>query len=89
VLGGEEEIETARPVRGFRSSVGRETASQFFRVRLWDAEEVIKQLLAQYDRLPAEIRQELPLKQVWTVASEAMEDAAALGPASAQASAAA
>jgi restriction system protein len=74
---------------GFRSSVERETASQFFRVRLWDAEDVIEQLLAQYDRLPAEIRQELPLKQIWTVAPETMEDGAALGPASTQASAAA
>ena len=54
---------------GFKSSVDRETASQFFQVRLWDADALIEQLLEQYDRLPAEIRAELPLKRIWTVAS--------------------
>ncbi len=56
---------------GFRNSVERETASQFFRVRLWDAEAVIDNLLAQYDKLPADLRAELPLKRIWVVAAQA------------------
>lgn len=55
---------------GFRSSVEKERASQFFQVRLWDQDALIENLLEQYDRLPAEIRAELPLKQVWTVAAQ-------------------
>jgi len=58
---------------GFKSSVDRETASQFFQVRLWDADALIEQLLEQYDQLPAEIRAELPLKRIWTVASQEEE----------------
>lgn len=54
---------------GFKASVEKETASQFFRVRLWDAESVVEHLLAQYERLPADIRAELPLKRVWAVAA--------------------
>lgn len=48
----------------------QQPTSQFFRVRLWDADAVIEELLGQYDRLPAEIRAELPLKRIWTVASQ-------------------
>jgi len=31
---------------------------------------LIEELLERYDRLPAEIRAELPLKRIWTVASQ-------------------
>lgn len=55
---------------GFKSSVEKEKASQFFRVRLWDAEDLVKNLLAQYDRLPADLRAEIPLKQIWVVAAQ-------------------
>ena len=55
---------------GFRSSVEKEASNQFFRVRLWDADVLIENLLTQYDRLPAEIRAELPLKRIWTVAGQ-------------------
>lgn len=34
---------------------------------------MIQQLLDQYERLPAEIRAELPLKRIWTVASQEEE----------------
>ena len=47
-----------------------ESASQFLRVRLWDADAVVAELLRQYDQLAAETRAELPLKRIWTVASQ-------------------
>jgi restriction system protein len=54
---------------GFKSSVDREVASQFFRVRLWDADALIEALLAQYDKLPEDMRAELPLKRIWALAT--------------------
>ena len=53
---------------GFKSSVERETARQFFRVRLWDQQALIDQILENYDKLDEDLRAELPLKRIWTVA---------------------
>ena len=36
---------------GYKSSVNREEASQFFRVRLWDRDDLIRQLLPNFDKL--------------------------------------
>lgn len=59
---------------GFKSSVDREALTQFFRVRLWDQDDLIDQLLVQYDKLSDELRAELPLKRVWTVAGPETEE---------------
>ena len=59
---------------GFRSSIDKEVPTQFFRVRLWDQDDLIKQLLEQYDKLPEDLRAELPLKRVWTVAAPEEEE---------------
>jgi restriction system protein len=53
---------------GFKSSVAREEAQQFFRVRLWDQDELIDQVLEHYDKLDDDLRTDLPLKRIWTVA---------------------
>jgi restriction system protein len=55
---------------GFKSSVEKETAQHFFRVRLWNQADLISQILEHYDRLDEEIRAELPLKRIWTVAAQ-------------------
>src|SRR6516225_7886975 len=47
---------------GFKSSVEKETARQFFRVRLWDQNALIDQILENYDKLDEDLRAELPLK---------------------------
>ncbi len=52
---------------GFKSSIDREVPSQFFRVRLWDQDDVVDALLNNYDRLDESFRAEIPLKRVWTV----------------------
>jgi len=54
---------------GFKQSVDKE-GTQFFRVRLWDADDVVDAILAEYDRLPESLRALLPLKRVWVVALE-------------------
>ena len=53
---------------GFKSSVDKEEATQFFRVRLWDQGDLINQVLEHYDQLDEDIRTELPLKRIWIVA---------------------
>ena len=52
---------------GFKQSVEKERATQFFRVRLWNRNELIENLLTHYDKLDADIRSELPLKRIWTI----------------------
>jgi restriction system protein len=59
---------------GFKSSIDREIPSQFFRVRLWDQKSLIDEILSHYDKLDEDIRAELPLKRIWTVAADADED---------------
>ena len=58
---------------GFKSSVDKEVPTQFFRVRLWDQDTLIGELLANYDKLDEDLRTELPLKRIWTLAVQ--EDA--------------
>lgn len=54
---------------GFKSSVNKEEAQQFFHARLWDADDLIDELLTVYDKLDADIRAQVPLKRVWTLAA--------------------
>ncbi len=58
---------------GFKSSVDREVPGQFFRVRLWDQDAIIDELLANYDKLDEDLRAELPLKRIWSVAAQEEE----------------
>lgn len=53
---------------GFKSSVDKEVPTQFFRVRLWDQNAIIAELLSNYERLDEDLRAELPLKRIWTIA---------------------
>ena len=55
---------------GFKSTVDREVPNQFFRVRLWDRNEIIEQLLKHYDKLDEDLRAEIPLKRMWSLAVE-------------------
>ncbi len=58
---------------GFKSSVDKETAHHFFRVRLWDRDALIDELLEHYDKLDEDLRAELPLKRIWSVAAQEEE----------------
>jgi restriction system protein len=42
--------------------------TQFFRVRLWDQDKLIDALLANYAGLDADLRTDIPLKRIWTIA---------------------
>jgi len=54
---------------GFKKTVLPEVPRLFFKVRLWDQNDLIDHFLANYDKLDEDLRAELPLKRVWTVAS--------------------
>jgi restriction system protein len=53
---------------GFKSSVDKEKAQQFFRVRLWDQDALIDQIFEHYEKLDGDLKADLPLKRIWTVA---------------------
>lgn len=59
---------------GFKPNVQKELARDFFRVRLWSRKDLLTKLFANYERLPEEIRLELPLKRVWMVAVTSQND---------------
>jgi restriction system protein len=50
---------------GFNKAVYSEVRSLYFKVRLWDAGDLIAALQGVYDKLSAEIQSELPLKRTW------------------------
>lgn len=55
---------------GFKPNVQKELAPSFFRVRLWSQTELLEALFANYDRLDEDLKTELPLKRIWTVAAQ-------------------
>ena len=50
--------------------MAREEAKQFFRIRLWDSNDVIRELFENYENLSPAIRAEIPLKQIWMLSEE-------------------
>jgi restriction system protein len=59
---------------GFKSSVDKEMPKQFFKVRLWDQNAIIDELLQNYNSLDDDIKAELPLKRIWALAIPDEED---------------
>lgn len=52
---------------GFTSAVRQRVNELYFRVRLWDREEIMSALFSVYDKLPEEIRTDLPLRRIWAL----------------------
>ncbi len=50
---------------GFTPAVRKAAKNSFFAIRLWERTELIAALLDNYDRLPADLKAELPLRQIW------------------------
>lgn len=55
---------------GFKTNVQKELAASFFRMRLWTQKELLEALFAHYDHLDEDVKAELPLKRIWTVAAQ-------------------
>ena len=55
---------------GLNRSARRELRDQFFRVRVWDADDLIDAVFRNHDKLSEEIRAGLPLKRIWSLAKD-------------------
>jgi restriction system protein len=56
---------------GFKTSVVRgEAPRQFFEIRLWDADDLIKAIMNNYEHLSGDLQAELPLKRIWVLVPE-------------------
>lgn len=58
---------------GFNKIVLTEARQGHFSVRLWNSTDLVEAIYRTYERLPAEIQAELPLKRVWMLVSEEAE----------------
>ena len=52
---------------GFTHALKREARQAFFTVRLWQADDIVDAICKNYDRLPEQIQNEIPLERVWTI----------------------
>ncbi|MEZ7892670.1 MAG: restriction endonuclease [Candidatus Wallbacteria bacterium] len=52
---------------GFKNSFNKEIPAQFFKVRLWDQKDIVRELFNVYDKLDEDIKSEIPLKKIWTL----------------------
>lgn len=55
---------------GFTAPVRQRINDLYFRVRLWDRQEILNALFSVYDKLPESIRAELPLQRIWTLVDD-------------------
>lgn len=55
---------------GFNNAVTREARQLFFKVRLWDAGDVVASLQSNYEKLSKDIQAEIPLKRTWVLVDE-------------------
>jgi restriction system protein len=58
---------------GFKANVQKDVSPSFFTVRLWTRKELLEQLFARYDHLEEDLKAELPLKRIRTVAAREEE----------------
>lgn len=58
---------------GFQGQVEKEAARQFFKIRLWDADNLVKMIQENYENLSEDIQSELPLKKIWILLPEEEE----------------
>lgn len=55
---------------GFTRAVYEEARLNFFKVRLWDSNDLIKAILKNYDALSDSLQAELPIKRIWALVIE-------------------
>ncbi len=56
---------------GVNKAAKQELRNQFFKVRVWSADELLAALMRTYPVLSEDLRAELPLKQIWSLVEEA------------------
>ncbi|BEQ13140.1 restriction endonuclease [Desulfoferula mesophila] len=58
---------------GVKHTVKTEARRHYFDVRVWDAGDVVQQVLRHYDAFPEDLKADLPLKRIWTLVQEGEE----------------
>ncbi len=58
---------------GYKSTVEKEAARHFFKMRVWDSDTLVRMIQEHYHQLPASTQAELPLKQIWMLVPEEKE----------------
>jgi restriction system protein len=66
---------------GFNKPGRTQAMQDFFALQQWDADQLVDEVLRVYDRLDWHIRQELPLRQIWTLTDTTFRQGAAIAPA--------
>lgn len=59
---------------GFTAPARHRQNELFFRVRFWGREQILDNLFSVYDRLPEEIRADLPLRRTWMLVPDEGDD---------------
>ena len=59
---------------GFTGPARKEAQQSYFKIRLWDQGDLVDALFSVYDKLPADIRAELPLERIWTLVQSDEEE---------------
>ena len=59
---------------GFNKHLRNEAKQGYFSVRLWDSRDVVEAIYRNYEHLPAEIQADLPLKKVWMLVTDEIEN---------------
>ncbi len=52
---------------GYKSSVSKEAARLFFEIRLWGPDDLLREVMRHYEKLPDALQAELPLKRIWVL----------------------
>jgi len=58
---------------GINGPAEKEMSRSFFSIRLWDQDKIVEEILKNYENLGGSVREELPLKKIWTLVEESDE----------------
>lgn len=59
---------------GYTSAAETDARQNFFRMRLWDANDLIDAICRSYDKLSSELRAEIPLQRIWGVVPDDLKE---------------
>ncbi len=59
---------------GFKGKVDKEARQIYFQIRLWDSDDLLSALFANYDKLSEDLQAELPLKRIWMLVPKEEEE---------------
>lgn len=54
-------------LNGYKAGLKKQCREAFFKIRLWDQNDLIEELFKVYDKLPEAIQGEIPLQQAWSL----------------------